>query len=686
MRGLLLSTVGLLVLTNQAVAVPLRAMQDTTGRDSVVVLRPIQVSVTRAATELRNVPYSVGRVNGVDIRHGRAGVGLDESLVEIPGVAVANRYNPSLDQRISIRGFGARSAFGVRGVKVILDGIPQTLPDGQGQLSNVDLITVESIEVLRGSASSLFGNASGGVIDIRSAQPNPTSLGYWSRAIAGPFKTFGWRGGISSPLHHGTIAVNVGTLSSDGFRDHSEQNQSQASLRAEQRLSSSTSLLLLGYVSDAPTLDNPGALTQQELDTDPSQAAPRNVQLDAGKAVTQGQLGLRLRTMLANGGSVEVTGFGLTRDLDNPLTFAYVGVDRIAYGARAVANVPIKFERQAFWFTAGVDVQRMRDDRINENTDRTMVTLDQLEHVSEVGPFARFVWPIGDALTATVGGRYDRVAFDAKDRLLTDGDDSGTRSMSALSGSVGLVVHAARAFEPFANVSTSFETPTTTELVNRPTGPGGFNPELNPQKATMFEVGVRGDVSERLAFDVAGFIADVRDALIPFEVPTDPDRRFYRNAGSSTHRGIEVSATFRPIEQINFTTAYTASDYHFDEFRTDTDVFDGNRIPGVPVHSWYSSLRAEPVGGLWFAIDNTAASRMFMDDVNSVSSDGYQTTGVRVGYDYVDDGWRVSPFLTILNLFDQSYVSSAVVNGTFGRFFEPAPGRNMYAGVEIRWK
>jgi iron complex outermembrane receptor protein len=235
-------------------------------------------------------------------------------------------------------------------------------------------------------------------------------------------------------------------------------------------------------------------------------------------------------------------------------------------------------------------------------------------------------------------------------------------------------------------VSTSFETPTTTELVNRPTGPGGFNPELNPQKATTFEIGARGVVTQRFAFDVAGFVADVRDALIPFEVPTDPDRRFFRNAGSSTHRGIEISATLRPADPVTVTTAYTVGDYQFDEFRTDTEVFDGNRIPGVPVHNWYASVRAQTAFGLWFAADNTVASSMFMNDANTVESEGYVTTAIRVGYDYSADGWRVAPFLTILNVFDESYVSSAVVNGAAGRFFEPAPGRNMYAGVEIRWR
>ncbi len=667
---------------------PLQAQtgsQDSVRADTVV-LRPIQVSVTRSPTPLSDVPWAVGFVSGNSIRDGRPTLGLDEALVEVPGVAVSNRYNPSQDQRISIRGFGARSPFGVRGVKILIDGIPQTLPDGQGQLSNLDLESVGSIEVLRGSASSLYGNASGGVIDIRSVTPNTRSAAAWGSVTGGAFGAFKWRGGVSTPISNGSFAITGGRTIADGFREHSTANQWQVGLRFEKKLGAASTLLVNGQFSDAPQLDNPGSLNQAELDEDPSQANARNVSADAGKTVAQHQLGVTFRQVLSNGGRIELMGFGLMRDLDNPLSFARITIDRVAVGARAVVTLPMIVGRSLPYVTFGFDLQRQRDDRVNETPDRTSVVLDQLENVTEIGPFARLRWPVTDDVTLTLGGRYDRVTFDADDRLLTNGDDSGSRSLNAASGSIGAVYRFSRGVQGYVNVSSSFETPTTTELTNRPTGLGGFNPDLDPQTAKTFEVGFRGLVSRRLAFDVAVFHTDVTDALIPFEVTTDPGRRFFRNAGSTTHRGIEISGTLRVQDNLRTLVAYTLGDYTFGEFRTADETFDGNSLPGVPKHRLHHSVRAQTNTGVWIALDNTYSSSMFMNDANTVETDGYLTTGLRVGATVYTREFVFSPFVGVLNLFDNQYVGSAVVNARFGRFFEPAPRRNAYAGMRVRWR
>jgi iron complex outermembrane receptor protein len=658
---------------------------DSTRRDSVVVLRPIQVSVTRAETPLRNVPYSIGVVSQGHLRTGRPALGLDESLIRIPGVFVSNRYNQSLDQRVSIRGFGARSAFGVRGVKILIDGIPQTLPDGQGQLTNLDLSTVSSIEVLRGSASALYGNASGGVIDIRTSIPNPQVTSVWGSAVGGAYGMFKWRGGLSAPIARGSFAIDGGRTISDGFRAHSRSDQWQLGVRAEREVGDGTSLLVTGRFADAPQLDNPGSLNQSELEADPSQASPGNVAANAGKAVSQGQFGVKLSHVLANGGSVEAMVFGLMRDLTNPLSFAYIELDRRAFGARAEWTVPVLVGSSMPWMTMGVDLQRMRDDRTNETPDRTAVTLDQLEHVTEVGPFVNLRWPIRNVITLNAGGRYDRVSFNAEDRLLSDGDESGQRTMSAFSGTLGVVYHAGQTWQAYANVSTSFETPTTTELVNQPTGPGGFNPELDPQLARTLELGLRGGVSDMLVLDVALFQSNVTDALIPFEVPTDPQRRFFRNAGSSIHRGFEASGTLRPYPLFETSASYTLGDYKFNEFSTANGVFDGNRLPGVPRHLLYHTARVGLENRVWIAMDNTVASGMFTDDANAVSTDGYHTLDLRGGGVFEFSGFTLSPFIGVLNLLDERYVGSAVVNAGFGRYFEPAPPRNAYVGMRVGW-
>lgn len=657
--------------------------QDTTATDSARIrLAPIEVSVTRGTAEATRAAQGVSVVTADAIRAGRPTLGLDEALVEVPGVFVSNRYNPSLDQRVSIRGFGSRSAFGVRGVKILLDGIPQTLPDGQGQLSNMDLATVGRIEVLRGSASSLYGNASGGVIDVRTEAPPPDRAAARARAVGGAYETWKWLGGVSAPLGAGTIALNGSRTQSNGYRQHSEAAQQQFGLRLEQFAGSDTRVLFTAHFADAPTLENPGSLTLGEVMDDPAQAAPNNLSANAGKAVSQGQAGVTLSHRFGDNASVDLVGFGLYRDLDNPLSFAYIEVDRTAWGARATTTLTAPRSAVQPRLVFGVDVQRQRDDRLNFTPDQSERTLDQLEHVTEVGPFAHVTVRLGRGSLST-GMRYDRVSFDAEDRFLTDGDESGTRVMSAWSGSVGGSVDVTRALQPYASVSTVFETPTTTELVNRPTGVGGLNPELNPQRATTLEVGTRGSWASWGSYELGVFHTAVRDALIPFEVPGEPGRRFFRNAGSARHRGIETRVTVRPASWARIVSSYTYADYTFRDFQTEDDTFDGNRIPGVPEHHFYASARLTSRDGIWAALDNRSASRMFADDANEAVLDGWTVFALRVGWDGAVGGWRLEPFVGIRNLFNERYVESAVVNAGFGRFYEPAPPTNAYLGMAI---
>jgi len=282
-------------------------------------------------------------------------------------------------------------------------------------------------------------------------------------------------------------------------------------------------------------------------------------------------------------------------------------------------------------------------------------------------------------VSVVLGVRYDRVSFSADDRL---GDASGERVMSAVSASAGVAWRVHDAAQPYANVSTSFETPTTTELANRPSGAGGFNPSLNPQKALSFEFGLRGG-GDRFRYSASAFTVAVNDALIPFEVPTEPTRVFYRNAGETRHRGLEFSATVRPIDQLTLVSAYTLADYEFHDFTTVDGTFDGNTIPGVPDHRFYGSARVAVPSGVWVAADFNVASSYPVDDANSVENEGWFTAGLRGGWEGIVLGWRLAPFVGVLNVFNERYIGSITVNAGFGRYFEPAPPRNAYLGLRV---
>ena len=653
-------------------------------------LAPVTVTVTRAELSLTQLPFAVAVVNARETTHGRSALGLDEALAAVPGVFAANRYNFSLDQRLAIRGFGARSAFAVRGVKVLLDGIPQTLPDGQGQLTHVELGAADRIEVLRGSASALYGNATGGVISIwTDARPPERSTGD-VRIVGGTFdrrfdRTWSkWQAtGRFRVGSGGGATLNVSRLSYEGARDHSAADFRALGARLRLPLGPTWSLMALADIGDQPRADNPGALNLTELGTNRDTVPPLNVATHAGKDVLQGQAGATVRGRFASGDEATVTVFGLARDLENPQTFAYIRLNRAAYGARAV------FTRSGGGVTAGIDVQRQRDDRTNVGNSGgapdTVRSLDQLEHVTELGPFVQAVAGISPRAALTAGLRYDWVTFAVDDRLVGDStsdvkyrNDSGERVMAALSGSVGATLRAGTAVTLYASTGSSFETPTTTELANRPDTAGGFNRSLSPQRAWTYEVGARG-----AAWELVLYQADVRDALVGFEIPASPGRRFFRNAGSARHRGVELSAGAVLTAGLDVRATWTYSDFRYRRYAFTaggtTHVLDGRRLPGVPRHALRLALKARPASlhGAWGELETQYASSYAVDDTLSRQTAAWWVTNLRLGR----DGGRVEPFVALQNVFNRMYVGSVVVNAAAGRYYEPAPGRNLLVGV-----
>src|SRR6266480_1949342 len=428
-------------------------------------LAPTTVSVTRAEMPLTQVPLAIHSIDRAQISRAKPTWGLDEALANVPGVYVANRYNFSQDQRISIRGFGARSAFAVR-------GIPQTLPDGQGQLTNLELGEVDHIEVLRGSASALYGNAAGGVISIWTSPHDVTHINEEARFVAGRFDARSgrswnkWQTTTSARLGGaGTALLTVSRLDYDGERDHSAADNRVLNARVRLRLGSAWSLALVTDVGDNPRADNPGSLTRAELQANRDTVPLLNRNRNAGKVVTQVQSGATLRRPLPDGGEAAVTLFGLTRDLKNPITTTYIDLGRVDYGVRASITYPLSLGTLAHRLTAGFDFQRQRDDRKNFNylntpgdsaTADTSRSLDQLEHVTEIGPFLQSALALSPGTTITAGLRYDWVRFAVHDRLVTttplNPDDSGDRLMHALSGSLGIAVNPSRAVTVYGNV------------------------------------------------------------------------------------------------------------------------------------------------------------------------------------------------------------------------------------------
>jgi iron complex outermembrane receptor protein len=678
---------------------PDTAVTDTAAAAPLFELEGVTVTVTRGRAALVKLPYAVSLLSTAEIQGLEATISLDESLIEIPGVIVNNRYNFALGNRIAIRGSGARSQFGVRGIRILQDGIPLTLPDGQSQLNNLDLAAAGRVEVIRGPASSLYGNASGGVISVQTELPPLVPLRPELWLLGGRFDNGGSyqkydlkAAGASTAFDY---SGHLSVFQTDGYRLHSNAKYTLFNGTLRYRPDDSSVLTAVINYANAPRADNPSSLPDSLARSVPDTArdialSPEQCPSDSGfggcqnlgEESKQGQLGLTYRRWLGEAHEVSLMGYGVFRTLDNRIPFTLIEIDRRVAGARAEYRLaPLSGQLSAL--TVGVDFDHQHDDRLERARDDESVgpvTLDQLELVTGLGLFVFGGWLFGTDLQLTASARYDLVQFEADDRLLVDGDDSGARTMDQLSPMVGLRYTPRSWLNLYANVGRSFQTPTTTELTDTL---GGFNQELDPERAINYEIGLKGTAAGRMSYSLAIFRQDIVDQIIGFEL-TQIGRSFFRNAGSSDYTGVEAALSTLLTDGLVLALAYTYSDFRFDEFATDLGDFSGNRVPSVPRNQLFLRLSYGVVAGISSTLRLTAVDEYFVDNANANRNDGYVSTDLRFGYELRLGGIEMVPLLGINNLFDERFNSSVVVNASRGNFFEPAPGRNFYVGLRMR--
>lgn len=651
------------------------------------LLGPIIIRSSRIESPAKRLPGAASVLTESDIGDGRQQLGLDESLASVPGVFALNRYNFAQDLRIAIRGFGARSNFGIRGIRVFVDDVPATLPDGQSGLDAVDLGATERIEVLRGPSASLYGTAAGGVLSLYTREGGGLPEA-GVRATGGSYGYFDTRvealGGAGVPVDY---SVHLSRTGLDGFRDHAASERTLLTSKFGYEFSPGTRLSLLVGALDAPIADDPGGLTAAEVAVDRRQASPLNLRFDAGEAVVQQKIGVVFEQTVGERGRLRFRNHYVLRDFDNKLPFAAVSLQRFFTGGGvdyrhdgAVLGRPNRL-------LLGTDVDHQDDDRLRRtNTNGTLgaVTFDQRERVLSTGVFARDEIDLTPDLTFVLGLRYDSVRFDVNDRFLSDGNDSGNITFEELSPSAGLIFAVTPDFSVYANASFAFETPTTTEFAN-PSGRGGFNTSLEAQTAFNLEAGVKGGADELLSYELALFHIAIDDQLIPFEIPTSPGRFAFQNAGESTHQGMELAARLALTPQWSLGAAYTYSDFRFDAFRDQTGAsLNGNRIPGIPKKLLNLDTRYAWPSGVFVAANARLVGSFFADNENLVSIPGYAVVDLRAGYEREVGEWRLGAHAGVNNILDRNYNANVRINAAGGRFFEPAPDRNFYGGVSIR--
>lgn len=639
-----------------------------------VDLPEIEIQASRGTESAASAPFSVAVLQrSPAVQATEAPIDLTARLNQLPGVWASDRAHFASGERLVVRGMGWRSPFGVRGVQTVLDGVPLTLPDGQAVLDIIDPALVQQIEVIRGPNALFWGNASGGVVFFATdplAEAPPLRL----TGAMGQHGLMRFSGSASHTTARQRWAVGVGHAALEGYRDHSDGSRTYATAHGQHAFNPGTTLragAAFGYQDVA----HPGALTLEEIAANPQAADARNVVNGAGKESTHLVGGATLEHQMT-GGEITGTLYGQIRDMKNPLAFAYIDLDRWVGGAR------VQYQHEAAWarWSVGIDAARQHDDRKNFDTDAgepgDETLLAQIETVDALAAFGLLSVPFTPSLELTAGLRADRLQFELDDALLSDGDQSGERTFTAMSPSVGLAYRRSSVLF-FANASTAFETPTTTELVNSPDGSSSFNPDLGPQRTLGVEAGARGALAAApVYFDVAVFHLNVRDRLVPFEDETG--RSFFRNAGENVHQGVELALEWTPVQALDLRASYAGSRFVFTE-----DALDGNEIPGVPRHRLFAQLmvRTRP---LWLRPSVEAVSSYYTDEANTAENEGYVLLHLRGGpAPLTFSGTTLHVFAALHNVFDTSYNGSVVINAFGGRYFEPAPGRTWELGLSL---
>ncbi len=688
----------LLVAVFGAVTAPIAAQlpdttahRDTTaGSDTARApqrLRPVVVEATRARQKLSRVPQAVSEVGIDEIQRGQREVGLDEVLQGVPGVIAEKRdyYALTGGLELSIRGSSP-------GVQLLQDGVPLTMADGTTQFDNVDLGSAGSIEIIRGPSSVLYGNSGGGVVSVTTQFPS-------NRGFAvQPGIQFGSNGYNRQQLKlEGSsdrfgYVVNLNRMETDGFRKYGAADIRRVNVMTRSELTGRTLLNAVFNLYDMPFGENPSTLTRDLARSDPTSVRQAAFDQGWGKEGRQGQGGIDLEHSFAPGRTLDASVWGEWRDTWNPIPFRIIDLGRRAGGLRSAYQHAALLGTLPLAFTAGVDVSYQHDARREFANDGVAapggraregeLQLDQIEEVLSLAPFAQGTLELTSELSATAGIRYDSYRFEATDRLLSDGDQSGKRDLSALSPMVGLNYSPRPELNVYANYAEAYQTPTMNQLSNRPDGAGGFNQSLGPEYLHSFEVGVRGILDgSRLDYSITGYTSRVKDAMVAHQGVGE--QVFYENAGESSRRGIELALGWRPIPALRTRLAYTYRDFIYERYVSGDQDVSGNREPGIPPHMLYGEVTHSAPWGLTSTLSARWVDGYPVNDVNSVNNWAYTVVGARFSLDRQLGPLTARPYVGIENLFDERYNATVAVNAVGERYFAPSSGRSFYVGFRL---
>lgn len=675
---------------------------ESVPRAAPVVLPEVTVTATRVERDPMDLPVSIDTVDQRTIREAGPQVNLSESLGRVPGIAVLNRQNHAQDLQVSSRGFGARASFGVRGIRLVADGIPATMPDGQGQAASFNLSSAARIEVMRGPFSSLYGNAAGGVVQVFTADgpPRPTFSGSVTGASYGTTRLGFQYGGQHGPVN---AVVDVSRFETDGFRAHSGTRRDQSNARVKFDLGTAGMLTLVGNMLDQPGTKDPLGLTAAQAAQDPRQAVAAARQFDTRKSTAQVQGGLTWDLPLSDADSLHMRLYlgdrQVVQYLATPLAAqaAPTSAGGVVDLDRSFGGVGLRWTRRmevagrAFTGSVGADHDRMQERRrgfINDNGTAGLLKRDQDDTVANTDVYAQAEWQLMPRVGLLAGLRHSRVHFDSRDHYIRAGniDDSGALRFSRTTPAAGVSWKVTPLLSVHANVGRGFETPTFAELAYRPGGAGGLNLALRPSSSLHREIGLKALTGSDGHLNIALFQVDVKDEIVVNGA--SGGRTDFRNASATRREGIEFAWRQRFAGGFETAVAWTALDARFRAPFTPggagMPVAAGNRLPGVAPRVAYAELVwRDPRSGFHAGVEARSSGRIFVNDQNSEAAGAYVVGSLRGGFQQRGRGWRLTEYVRVDNLSGRRHIGSVIVADANGRFYEPSPGRTFTAGVTL---
>jgi iron complex outermembrane receptor protein len=672
-------------------ALPAAALARTPAEE--LPLEEVVVTATRVETRLFDVPAAISRVSAEALRSHALGINLADDMGSVPGLLARNRNNYAQDQQISVRGIGANSPFGIRGVRVYQDGIPATGPDGQGQVSQFNLDSADRVEVLRGPFSALYGNSSGGVIQIFTADGEvPTQLR--SAVAYGSYSTF--RAGVTARGGTESFGYNAAFthFTVDGYRDHSSARNESFNGKVHYKPSDNSRISFIANIVSRPDAEDPLGLTPAQFAENAHQTAAIALQFNTRKSLEQQQAGLIYDLDFSDSQSIRLLGYYGEREVEQFLSIpvaaqtpathsgGVVDLDRKFGGGDARWTWRGDFAGRAVSWVVGASYDRQNELRRGYNNFvgttlgvKGALRRDENNISYNMDLYTQGTLDFATDWSATLGVRRSEVHFESEDHFLSNADDSGKVKFDATSPVVGILYKARSWLHLYGSYGQGFQTPLGSELAYRADGQGGLNLALRPSRNNSSELGAKLRVSPDLTAEATVFRVLTRNEIV---IDTNSGgRSTYRNAGRTRRSGAEFAMAYRFADNWRTQIAYTY---------VDATYTTGNRLPGVPKNSAYASLRWGGDLGWQVGASSQYVSRIAVNDQNLVFTPSFVIFGLDAGYGVDFQAFRLNAFVRANNLFDRDYVGSVIVGDGNGRFFEPGPGFNVLAGFNVTLK